>query len=138
MKNKIPADLRADVERFITLMLEKGDARATRDILQLKAALDNDSPVLDTRINLVAANALTPGVAEFDMTDDERYLIGDLLNRMELWREGKPGPAKMFPVRFELRIGEVEQDALGRISRDTGEDRSEIVRRLIREADPGA
>ena len=138
MKNKIPADLRADVERFITLMLEKGDARATRDILQLKAALDNDSPVLDTRINLVAANALTHGVAEFDMTEEDRFSVGDLLNRMELWREGKPGPAKMFPRRLELRISPVEWQGLERIRAATEEDRSEIVRRLIREADPGA
>ena len=138
MKNKIPADLRADVERFITLMLEKGDARATRDILQLKAALDNDSPVLDTRINLVAKNALTPGVAEFDMTHDERYLIGDLLNRLELWRDGKSGPPKQFPIRLELRVSPVELEGLERIRAATEEDRSEIVRRLIREADPGA
>ena len=138
MKNKIPADLRADVERFITLMLEKGNLSAIRDIMKLKRALAVGSPVLEAHVALVAKNALTPGIAAFDLTHDERYLIGDLLNRLELWRDGKSGPPKLFDRRLELRISPVELQGLERIRAATEEDRSEIVRRLIREADPGA
>ena len=139
----LPNDLKTDVESFISLMLEKGDSSAIRDILKLKNALAVGSPVLDAHVNLVAKNALTPGIATFDLTHEERYLIGDLLNRLELWRDGKPGPPKQFPIRLELRISTAELDALGRIAKRggiadaEGIDRSAIIRRLIHEADPG-
>ena len=131
----LPNDLKADVERFISLMLEKGDSSAIRDILKLKKALAAGSPVLDAHVDLVANNALTPGIATFDLTDDERYLIGDLLNRLELWRGGKSGPPKQFPIRLELRISPVELQGLERIRAATEEDKSAIIRRLIHEAD---
>ena len=48
----------------------------------------------------------------------------------------KPGPPKLLPFRFDLRLSQHERSALDRISASTKEDRSEIIRRLIREADP--
>jgi len=47
----------------------------------------------------------------------------------------RPGPTRQFPIRMNLRISEAEQEALGRLSEAAGEDRSEVIRRLIREAD---
>lgn len=47
----------------------------------------------------------------------------------------KPGPPKKFPHRLEVRYGEAEKAALETLSERTGEEKSEIVRRLIREAD---
>ena len=133
----LPNDLKADVESFISLMLEKGDSSAFRDVMKLKRALAAGSPVLDAHVDLVAKNALTPGIATFDLTHEERFLVGDLLNRLEMWRDGKSGPPKQFPIRLELRISPVELQGLERIRAATEEDRSAIIRRLIHEADKG-
>ncbi len=47
-----------------------------------------------------------------------------------------PGPPKEFPVQINLRVSAVEKDGLDRIREKTGEAHSEIIRRLVREADP--
>ena len=135
LRRPLPPELRADIERFIALMLDKGDGRAARDILKLKKALASDSPVLYAHLNVVAKNALTPGIAAFDMTEEERFLIGDVLNRAEALSAGKPGPPKQYPIPLYLRISGAEQEALGRLSEAAGENHSEVIRRLIREAD---
>ena len=134
MTKALPQDLRADIERFIALMLDKGDGDAVRHITKLKRALAENSPVIDAHVKSVAKNALTPGAATFDLTEDERFLIGGLMLRLADWRDGKPGPPKQFPRRMNLRMSDAEDEALDKIAEKTGEDKSEIIRRLIREA----
>ncbi len=133
MNRPIPPALRREIESFVRLMLDKGDPAAMRHILKLKKALDCDSPVLASHVNTVTKNAVTPQYAP-DMTEDERYIIGELLLQIEAWQEGKPGPPKAFPIRLDLRMSDEEQDALNAIGEKTGENRSDIIRRLVREA----
>ena len=134
MQKHISAELRNDIEMFIKLMIEKGDPSAMRDVLKLKRALVVESPVLDTRVKITAENALTPNIVTYEMTREERALIGNVINATKLWREGKPGPPKEFPVRLDLRIADTDRDALISIAKQTGEGHSEIIRRLIRES----
>lgn len=135
MNRPLPPELRREAEAFALLMTQKGDPFGLSSVLKLKKAISCDSPVLDAHIKSVCKNAITPGYAP-DLTDDEQQFIGEFLLQVDAWKEGKPGPSKEFPVRVDLRISSIEQNALDTIGSKTGEQRSAIIRRLIREADP--
>ena len=144
MANRIlPDDLRRDLDRFAALMMQKGDPAAMRGIFKLKKAMAANSPVIDAHANAVAANALSSAGLRLELTDADRELIGSVLNALEEWRGGRSsrtflGPDEEFPYRLELRMSGAERDALYRITDKTGETRSAVIRRLIRDADPSA
>jgi len=88
--------------------------------------------LIPRRLSILVDNAR--GEAEFSLA--EQRAIGQVLVDLANLQDGKPGPPKEFPGRMNLRISDIEDDALDNISEKTGEDKSEIIRRLIREADP--
>ena len=59
----------------------------------------------------------------------------DTLRQICTYLTGKPGPPKLFPRRMNLRMSDTDAEALSNISEKTGEDNSEIIRRLIHKAD---
>ena len=91
------------------------------------------NPLIPRRLSALIDNAR--GEADFSAEDLKQ--LGEVLVRLDAIRDSKPGPPKQFPLQMNLRLSDVEQDALERISEKTGEDRSEAIRRLVREADPG-
>ena len=134
MTRYLPRALKRDVLWFATLLREKGDFGKSREIGQLIKAVEMESPVIDSRVKALVNNALSPDALKYDLSEDERLLIGGLMVRLEDWQAGRPGPPKLYPRRINLRMSDADIDALDSISEKTGEDKSEIIRRLIHEA----
>lgn len=107
-------------------------ARAARKLRQnVRENIGN--PLIPRRLGHLIDNAR--GEADFSKEDLKR--LGEVLVKLDAVQDSKPGPPKQFPFQMNLRLSAVEQEALGRISERTGEDHSEVVRRLVRESDPG-
>ena len=103
--------------------------------LRVVVRKDVRNPLMPKRFAVLVDNARTP---DTEFSREELQTIGAALLAITELQDtlgGKPGPPKEFPVRVDLRISAVEQDAISRITERTGEDRSEIIRRLVREAD---
>ena len=135
MTKSLSPELKADVLWFAALLREKGGCGKSREIDLLIKAVEMESPVIDSRVKALVNNALSPDTIQYELTEDERLLIGGLMVRLADWREGRPGPPKLFPRRMNLRMSDTDVEALSNISKKTGEDNSEIIRRLIYEAD---
>ena len=91
------------------------------------------NPLIPRRLSLLIDNAR--GEANFSPNDIKQ--IGEVLVILDTVEGSRPGPPKQFPLQMNMRLSDVDHDALGRISEKTGEERSAIIRRLIHEADPG-
>lgn len=114
------------------------EARAAQKLRQ-NVRENVSNPLIPRRLGILLDNARgrdnARGEADFSTEDLRR--IGQVLAELDEQLGNRPGPPKQFPLRFEFRFSDVERDALTRIVEQTGEDRSETVRRLVREADPG-
>lgn len=104
------------------------EARAARKLRQVVRE-NVANPLIPARLGILIDNA-----RDADFSRTELAQLGQALEDLDEARDGKPGPPKQFPIRVDLRISAVEDDALKRISEQTGEERSEIIRRLAREA----
>ena len=135
MTKSLSPELKADVLWFAAFLRETGGFGKSREIDLLIKSVEMESPVIDSRVKALVSNALSPDALRYEITEDERLLIGGLMVRLADWREGRPGPPKLFPRRMNLRMSDADIEALDAISEKTGEDNSEIIRRLIHEAD---
>lgn len=100
--------LRRRLEEALAIMSVRSPDHAYT-INQTRKALANDSPVVADRFANCASNCLG-GPERYDYTDEEKTLIGGLLNDLPRWQAGK------------LRIEDLKRRASGA---DDGQEETE-------------
>jgi hypothetical protein len=133
MPRPLPARLAAEIKWLLGVMLEYGDEAATRQTEIVRRALEHHSPMLPHRVRMAWNNCMS--VQGDSLTQDQKRRVGELLHELGEWEQGKPGPPTQFPHVMNLRMDDVTRDKLRSLSAQSGEKESEIVRRLIREAE---